>query len=81
VEYFAFSTLYEKLHLANFENLKPSDKAKNNGKHKEQQAYIYHSFAVSKLQWIFSCGEISPFLTHTKDLKSKYGRNSPNFKK
>jgi len=28
VEYFAFSTLYEKLHLANFENLKPSDKAK-----------------------------------------------------
>jgi hypothetical protein len=28
VEYFALSTLYEKLHLANFENLKPSDKAK-----------------------------------------------------
>jgi hypothetical protein len=27
VEYFALSTIYEKLHLANFENLKPSNKA------------------------------------------------------
>jgi hypothetical protein len=35
VEYFALSTLYEKLHLANFENLKPSNKAENKGKHKE----------------------------------------------
>jgi hypothetical protein len=32
VEYFALSTLYEKLHLANFENLKPSDKAKKKKK-------------------------------------------------
>jgi hypothetical protein len=78
VEYFALSTLYEKLHLANFENLKPSDKAKKKkGEHKKQQAYIYHSSAVSKLQWIFSCGEISQFLTHTKDVKSKNGRNPP----
>ncbi len=55
-------------------------KQKKKGKHKNQQAYIYHSSAVSKLQWIFSCGEISHFLTHTKDLKSKNGRNPLNLK-
>jgi hypothetical protein len=69
VEYFALSTLYEKLHLANFENLKPSNKAENKGKHKEQQAFICHSLLQISCNGFFLVEKFQCFLTHAKDFK------------
>jgi hypothetical protein len=69
VEYFALSTLYEKLHLANFENLKPSNKAENKGKRKEQQAIICHCLLQISCNGFFLVEKFQCFLTHTKDFK------------
>jgi hypothetical protein len=65
----ALSTLNEKFHLANFENLKPSNKVENKGKHKEQQAFIYHSLLQISCNGFFLVEKFQCLFTHTKDFK------------